>query len=974
MRARPGGREPRPSSVPARTPGPARRYSSPAVAEPPDDSDADARPARVDAPTTEPAVVAPLRPVPDADDIATEPISDAVAAEIAALDRAAADRDRADPQLTAEDETVEIGGPSEIPRGTSIAGYVVLGSVGAPSADPVLAAFDPERNCRVAIRLFAVPGDEPEIAAERLTMVDSLRALSRLSHPNILQIFDAGVWEGSVYAVMEYFDGIDLREWIEARDEPFPWREVVRVFGAIGRGLAAAHAAGVVHRDLGPDAVLMGRDGQVKLGEFGLCDIYEDPEDAPLGAVERLAEALGIEAPADGIGRTIFGTVEYAAPEVLAGAPADARSDQYALCVALYEALYGERPFAGSNRAALSGEVLARELRPAPPGSDVPSWLRDVVLRGLSLRAADRWPSVEQLLRELDRDPAASRRRWLRGGLVLGAALAIAGVIVFRVQQTAVKCTSQDRLVGIWDGERRDALAKAFVPAAGGWEPENWKATADTVDAWVGEWSRLRAEACQATRVLGEASEELYLQRRTCLDARLDELSATLGVFESADASTLARAPFVTEALTRARACTHPEALANDAGSPEADPAQLAEVRTRTQQVWTWLALDRADTAAALLVDLQRSAEGVRHPGLEVDVQRLAGQIAAAQGRRDEAESLLHAAARRAGRDRLDYGLVRGWTALARLITDDGGREREAIAWVEYADAIASRIHDDDLRWPLLLLRAELDASAARPSEALARRHAVIDELARNAAPIEARAHADLALGDLMIARGEAEAALRSYSIADQRLSVWVGPRHPARAEPLQRIGDAQARLGQLDEARASWDQALALLEAAHGVGAPEVAQAALAIAERLRNAGDAESALAYNRKAVSNGEAMRSRAPELLGRGLVEQARTLLALERDRAARDPLERASELLEADHLGAQRDGDAALRRDAAARLADAQALLARALWSDGDQRARATELARRARGLYVAAGMPSDPWLERAVLAVDEVPP
>ncbi len=949
------------------------------MAEPPDDSDADA----VAPPTDEPearadvadnTVVAPLRRIPDADDVPTQPISDAAAAELAAVDRVAIEH--ADGFTTAEDQTLELERTpiAEIPRGMSIARYIVLGSVGEPSADPVLAAFDSERNCRVAIRLFAIPGDEPVIAAERLTMVESLRALSRLSHPCVLQILDAGVWQGWVYAVMEYFDGIDLRGWLEARDEPFPWREVVRVFGAIGRGLAAAHNAGIVHRDLGPDAVLLGRDGQVKLGEFGLCDIYEDSEGADLEAVGRLAATLGINHNPEGPSRTIFGTVEYAAPEVLAGAPADAKSDQYALCVALYEALYGERPFAGSTRAALASEVLAGELRPAPADSSVPAWLRKAVLRGLSLRAGDRWPSVEQLLRELDRDPAASRRRWIRGGLVVGAAAAIAAAIIVRVQQTAVTCVSQDRLTGVWDSGRRDALATAFVPAVGGWEPENWKATADTVDAWVGEWSRLQTEACQATRVLGDASEELYQQRSVCLDARLDELSTTLAVFASADARTLSRAPFVAEALTHPRACTHPEALQHDAGSPEADPTQIADVRARAQQLWTWLALGRHDTATALLGDLQRSAEGLRHPGLEVDVQRLTGLVAAAEGRRAAAETILHGATRRASRERLDYGLVRGWTAIAGLLADTDGREREALEWVEYADAIASRIHDDDLRWPLVMLRARLGTGFAKPSEALARHHAVIDELGRNAAPIEARADADVALADLLLLRGEAEMALRSYKSADQRISAWVGPRHPARAKALQKIGDAHARLGQTADAHVSWDEAVVLLEAAHGVGSTEAARAALAIAERLRAAGDADAALAYNRKAIANAEGIRTRDPELLGRGLVEQGRTLLALSRDRAARDALERANELLEADHVGAEGSGDASLRRDSAARLADAQALLARALWSDIDQRSRATDLARRARGLYVSAGMQSDPWLEHAVNAAHGAPP
>ncbi|HWB75287.1 MAG TPA: serine/threonine-protein kinase, partial [Nannocystaceae bacterium] len=458
----------------------------------------------------------------------------------------------------ADEETFELGPFVDIaalPRGTTIAGHVLLGRLGEDGLGPIYTAYDPEADRKLALRLLPVPSDDAEAAESQLALVDELAAVSRLSHPCIVSVTDVGVWSGGVYVAMDFFDGIDLSTWIEARDEPFPWREVVRVFREAGRALAAAHAGGVLHRDFTPDKVLMGRDGQVRVIDFALARAaIDDAED--LAPVERLRETLGLPALADEPSREIGGTTEYAAPEVLVGEAPDPRSDEFSFCVALYEALYGERPYAGEQRGAIATEMVEGRLRNAPVGNEVPSWLRAVVVRGLAVKPGDRWSSMEKLLRELDRDPAASRRRWQRGLALVGVLGGAASGVAWWAAATQERCAAGDvGLAGIWDQERRIELERAFTASGRKYAADNWRAVADTFDAWTRGWAQLQVEACEATRVRGDASEELYARRLQCLDAHLAELRALIGVLESVEPSALDDAWVAASRLQSPRMC-----------------------------------------------------------------------------------------------------------------------------------------------------------------------------------------------------------------------------------------------------------------------------------------------------------------------------------------------------------------------------------------------------------------------------------
>jgi hypothetical protein len=286
---------------------------------------------------------------------------------------------------------------------TSVGRFVVLSPIGHGSMGVVVAAYDPVLDRRIALKVLRAG----QATAGDARLIQEAQAMARLAHPNVVTVHEAGAADGHVYLAMEFVAGGTLRSWLAAA--PRGWREIRDRFVEAGRGLAAAHDAGLVHRDFKPDNVLIGRDGHARVTDFGLV------RSAPPGG----------DAASDTT--SVAGTPRYMAPEQHLGQRADARADQFAFCVALYEALWQLDPFAAADPAARRARILAGEVAAPPPGR-APAQIAAAVLRGLAVDPERRYSSMRVLLDDLVRDPAIARRRRLRlvaVGLV-GAALATA--------------------------------------------------------------------------------------------------------------------------------------------------------------------------------------------------------------------------------------------------------------------------------------------------------------------------------------------------------------------------------------------------------------------------------------------------------------------------------------------------------------------------------------------------------------------
>ena len=292
--------------------------------------------------------------------------------------------------------------------------------------------------------------DKQALREETERLVREARSMAQVNHPNVVAVYEVGVAQGATYIAMELVAGQSLRAWQARRSIA----ERVEAYIAAGRGLAAAHAAGIVHRDFKPDNCLVGADGRVRVTDFGLA--AAQPGTAP--------PPSDLELTAEG---SVLGTPAYMAPEQFVGGNVDPRTDQFSFCVALHEALYGVRPFAGRTFGELADEVGHGRVRPAPAGARVSGALRAIVLRGLSVRPGDRFPTLDHLLGELGRDRARPWRRTAIAAAATAAALGL-GLVADLVVRDRVAAEIRESFVqtGRQTNRAWDALTGRFDAGA----------------------------------------------------------------------------------------------------------------------------------------------------------------------------------------------------------------------------------------------------------------------------------------------------------------------------------------------------------------------------------------------------------------------------------------------------------------------------------------------------------------------------
>ena len=440
--------------------------------------------------------------------------------------------------------------------------YLVLDRLGGGGMGVVHSAYDPKLDRRVALKLL-----RPDMCGSRDAQARLLRegqTLARLAHPNVVTVHDVGEFEGRVFVDMEFVKGSTLSQWLELK--PRSWRAIVDVFLQAGRGLAAAHAVGIVHRDFKPDNVLVGDDGRVRVADFGIALLARSEPEEQVGAPAPALPRGKTDDPvvASAAGRTtsgvVVGTPLYMAPEQLRGRSADARSDQWSFCVALAEALYARHPFAsGSQEALRSGEEVSPSL---PRSSTVPGWIRPILVRGLATPAEARFSSMDALLGELSYDPRAGGLRTLGAALLVVALAGGAfGYARLRHQRSLLCASGSEPLAGAWDDDRRQAASRAFAAVDKPFAGAAWAGASAALDEYARDWARTYSDNCEATHVRGEQSAELLDLRTACLTERRDALAALADVFTRADVPIVTNALAASHSLPPLAACRDVKAL-----------------------------------------------------------------------------------------------------------------------------------------------------------------------------------------------------------------------------------------------------------------------------------------------------------------------------------------------------------------------------------------------------------------------------
>jgi tetratricopeptide (TPR) repeat protein len=802
--------------------------------------------------------------------------------------------------------------PLPAPR-PPIGRYQIERVLGMGGMGVVYAARDPELDRKVAIKLL-----RPSLHASAETLRARLQregqAMARLSHPNVINVHEIGAHGEQVFVVMELIDGVTLTEWLQ--QAPRGWRDIVRVFVAAGAGLAAAHKEGVVHRDFKPDNVLISPSGRICVTDFGLARIDRD-EDNPVGAVHTgpLDEAVTYS------GR-LFGTPGYMAPEQMRGQPTDARTDVFSYCIALYEALYGTRPYPGKT---LEERLLATEKgRLLPPRSmRGPAAYRRALERGLEPLPVARPQSMDELLAVLRVDPIARRNRRLLA--VLALLLAVGGAAGFLQQRKRVQlCRGADaRLAGVWDAARKAKVRTAL--AAGGGEG-SWPIVAAKLDQFASAWVAMSTEACEAARLRGTESMALFDRRTRCLDDRLSELGAATDLLASADRAVAARASVVADSASGLERCadtTH--LLLTDVDPPRGEQkAKYDELRDRFSRMTALEHAGKLDEEMALAAGTLADARALGNFALEAEAEEWRGVIAINLGHNDEAVAALHRAAVAAERVRYDDVVAKAWHNLAYLCLVQG-RLQEGLVWTSYADAAAERIKVSSAARALTAsYRVMMLAELGRTEQALAEANRVLALAARPPAndtqaldEEQARGNVVAALAELwhlsralelertlygesLRRRGRAHPAsiIHMYNLANilsylgrysealplAQLAVQLGEKQLGATanetgDALSNLGAAERGVGQLAQARGHLERALAIYEKNALYGDQLV--------DTLTHLGDVEQALgkpgalATLERALAAGEAAQ------LNRVLMAQTRFALA-----AALPPKQRA----------------------------------------------------------------------------------
>ncbi|MCY0988667.1 serine/threonine-protein kinase [Nannocystis sp. ILAH1] len=690
--------------------------------------------------------------------------------------------DRVRTMVDVERTTASVPAGSEAqPPERTLGRYLIIKQLGAGGMGAVYKAYDPDLDRTVAIKLL----HGAAVGEARARMIREAQAMAKLSHPNVVPVFDVGAHrEDQVFIAMDLVEGTDLRQWMATRPR---WTEVVDVFAQAGAGLAAAHAVGLVHRDFKPDNVLLSTDAatgklRAQVADFGLARRDEEHESPVRAAEAASGSALDTQITRYG---AIVGTPAYMSPEQHAGVAVDPRTDQFSFCVALFEALHGKRPFAGATIEELARKARSNQREAPPRGSEVPGWLHRICLRGLQPDREARYPRMDALLADLQAG-RARRQRWALalGGTLLAAA--VAGGTAWAMTGPGVCGGGAERVGEVWHAGRRATIEAAFAATGLPYAAGAWAGAAPQIDQYAQGWKDMYEETCSATQVRGEQSAELMDLRMACLQHRLKDLDALLALLEQADKQVVKRATEAAVALPGLQACADAEALRSGALASRSvtDPARSEAVRERLRAARAKVSAGKSKDALAELEATATEAIALDDPSLTAAARHALARAQREAGNDEGARITEAAAIWQAVADRDDETLWDGLLNQMFVVGYKLGRKAEAQPWVDHAEAL----------------------------------------LRRRGQPDRERAQWLHHVGMIAIAAGDNAGAEAFVSEAIGLYEKVFGPDHPRLVGLLNALGASKLRGGKYVEAQQLFERAVALDERAHGSGHPDLA------------------------------------------------------------------------------------------------------------------------------------------------------
>jgi eukaryotic-like serine/threonine-protein kinase len=896
--------------------------------------------------------------------------------------------------------------------------FRLLRPLGSGGMSVVYEAYDDRLERTVALKLLREKGGRRRQAR----LQREAQALARLSHPNVVEVYETGSHEGRAFLVMERLPGQPLQRWLAAA--PRSVQAVIDTFVQAGQGLRAAHAQGLVHRDFKPSNVLVDADGRVRVFDFGLAAPSGPPSEDSVGtgphplasgphSVGTGPHSLGtgphaaaglhpVIADLDVQGEhldeiwegaltrtgAVLGTPAYMSPEQYEGRPATAQSDQFAFCVALYEALWREHPFVEREQwELLPKHVMEGRLREPSHRRGVPAAVRRVIERGLAVRPKERWPSMDALLVALRRATGQRRRGAMAAGVVMASA-AVAGLVLGLGRQPAEAglCTgASDKLAEVWGAEPHDRVRAALLATGVPYAESAWREVEGALDAYAEEWVAAHRRACEG--LAGEhavARDAAMDGRMACLERRRRELGALVEVLAAADPGVVQHAVAAVSQLEASRSCDAPAIAA-----VPSDPTLAARIEREREVLRRARALERAGRYRAgleLVRPVTAAADAIGYATLRAEAQLAAGRLHRYLGEHDEAERALERAYFLAQEVEHDALALEAVTLLAYVVSSLQRRPDDAFRWLDAARAAAERVGGDRARGDYLDTEGTVLWAARRRDDALDRFQQALPLLEKEWGPEHPEVAKVLNNTGLLLLDLDRPALALDYirrSLAIRQAAL--GSKHPEVGKMLNNQGLALRQAGHMDEAVASFERAHALRLEVLGPDHPDVAKplANLAAVELERGqldraAGYAEQALAIRARAHGEGSVEAAQMHAALGRIRLAQARpdeavasltrAVLAIEQALGPEhvELVEPLVELAEAEHRAGRRTqalghAERALALGAAAglepwELARGRLVIAQVEWDLGDSsRARVqAELARNAYATLPAA--------------------